>query len=66
MARRNKVRQEQRELLGQKVKYIGIGGMKFKCEQCSLTRSKGMISVYEEMRFCSEQCVVAYIEQKEE
>lgn len=57
-------KQEQRELLGEKVQYIGVG-VKFECEQCSLSRGKGMISVYKNKRFCSEQCVEAYVKYEE-
>jgi hypothetical protein len=54
---------EQAEIttLGKRVRYIGLGNAHFECDWCENTFSRGMISEYEDKRFCNEDCIKMYI-----
>lgn len=44
------------ELLGKKIKYIGLLGAKFTCK-CGRSFRKGMVSEYQGILYCSEDCI---------
>lgn len=47
--------------IGKRVRYIGLGNSKFVCRWCSRSFSRGMISEYQDERFCNEDCIKAYL-----
>jgi len=58
MATRNKHKQEQKQLLGKKVLFLGHEPRG--CTWCDRKTKKGMLVEYQDELFCSERCVVEY------
>lgn len=48
---------QENQLLGKKVKYIGLLGAKFECANCKRNIKTGMVSEYGGSLFCNEDCI---------
>jgi len=59
MARRGKIRQDQKQQLGTRVLYIGNGSTR-NCNSCGKGRTKGMMSQHKDEYYCSESCVIEH------
>lgn len=57
MGKKKTISEQNRELMGRKVLYVG-NGVARKCANCEAPRTKAMMSEYLGDLYCSEQCVV--------
>lgn len=58
MAARNKVREANRRLFGEKVQLISMNGGKL-CPSCDLRMVRRMVMKYKDTYYCSERCVIS-------
>lgn len=49
--------ENQSELLGKKIKYIGLLGANFECAYCKRKFKTGMVSEYGDRLFCNDDCI---------
>lgn len=57
-ARNREGNKPQKILVGKKVLYIGMLGQTTTCPQCNRSKRKGMVSLYNDQYYCSEDCVL--------
>lgn len=53
----NKKEDSQRELLGRRVRCVGLGGAIYQCQGCLKVKRRGMFLEYLNNLYCSEYCI---------
>lgn len=55
--KKNKLDDHKPEVLGKKVKFIGLFGARFECFFCKRHIKSGMVSEYKNQLYCNEDCI---------